>query len=32
VGSAGVTSEMGAGKVEVTPGAVKVNNGALEVV
>jgi uncharacterized protein involved in type VI secretion and phage assembly len=32
VGSAGVVSEQGAGKVEVTTGSVKVNSGALEVV
>ena len=31
VGSSGVVSELGAGKVEVTAAAVKVNNGALEV-
>ncbi len=31
VGSAGVVSERGSGKVEVTSTAVKVNNGALEV-
>jgi uncharacterized protein involved in type VI secretion and phage assembly len=31
VGSAGVVSEQGSGKVEVTTAAVKVNNGALEV-
>lgn len=31
VGSSGVVSEQGAGKVEVTTATVKVNNGALEV-
>lgn len=31
VGSTGVVSELGSGKVEVTAAAVKVNNGALEV-
>lgn len=31
VGSSGVVSELGSGKVEVTSSAVKVNNGALEV-
>jgi len=31
VGSSGVVSELGAGKVEVTAATVKVNNGALEV-
>ena len=31
VGSTGVVSELGAGKVEVTPSTVKVNNGAIEV-
>jgi uncharacterized protein involved in type VI secretion and phage assembly len=31
VGSAGVSSEKGSGKVEVTDSAVKVNNGAFEV-
>lgn len=31
VGSSGVSSEKGAGKVEVTAAAVKVNNGAFEV-
>ncbi len=31
VGSAGVVSEQGSGKVEVTTSSVKVNNGALEV-
>jgi hypothetical protein len=32
VGAAGVVSEQGAGKVEVLPGAVKVNNGSVVVV
>jgi uncharacterized protein involved in type VI secretion and phage assembly len=32
VGSDGVVSELGSGKVEVTSAAVKVNNGAIEVV
>jgi uncharacterized protein involved in type VI secretion and phage assembly len=32
VGSAGVVSEQGSGKVEVLPGAVKVNNGSVVVV
>lgn len=32
VGSSGVVSELGSGKVEVTTAAVKVNNGAMEVV
>ena len=32
VGSAGIVSEQGAGKVEVTAGSVRVNNGAMEVV
>lgn len=31
VGSSGVVSELGSGKVEVTSSAVKVNNGAIEV-
>jgi uncharacterized protein involved in type VI secretion and phage assembly len=31
VGSSGVVSELGSGKVEVTTAAVKVNNGAIEV-
>jgi uncharacterized protein involved in type VI secretion and phage assembly len=31
VGAGGVVSEQGAGKVEVTPGSVRVNNGVLEV-
>jgi uncharacterized protein involved in type VI secretion and phage assembly len=31
VGSSGVVSELGAGKVEVTAATVKVNNGAIEV-
>ena len=31
VGAAGVTSEAGSGKVEVTSSAVKINNGAFEV-
>jgi uncharacterized protein involved in type VI secretion and phage assembly len=31
VGSAGVVSEQGAGKVEVTPGVVKVNSGSMVV-
>lgn len=31
VGAAGVTSEAGSGKVEVTAAAVKINNGAFEV-
>ena len=32
VGSSGVVSELGAGKVEVTAAAVTVNNGAMEIV
>jgi uncharacterized protein involved in type VI secretion and phage assembly len=32
IGSAGVVSEQGSGKVEVTTGAVRVNSGAMEVV
>ena len=31
VGSTGVVSELGAGKVEVTPATVNVNSGAMEV-
>jgi len=32
VGNRGVVSQIGAGKVEVTPGSVRVNGGALEVI
>ena len=32
VGNRGVVSQLGAGKVEVTPGSVRVNGGALEVI